>query len=405
MGPREIQPGVHWVGAVDWDRRLFDALIPLPDGTTYNAYLVKGSEKTALIDTVDPTMSLTLFENLSGLGVDRIDYVVCNHAEQDHSGTIPEVLATHPEATLLASPKCQDMLADLLLIDRDRVTVVVDRQTVSLGDRTLEFVHTPWVHWPETMSTYLREDRILFPCDLFGSHLASSELFVADEARVHEAAKRYFGEIMMPFRPNIRRNLEALETCPADIIASSHGPVYGDPSFIVDAYREWSSEEPRDFVMVPFVSMHGSTLKMVERLVGCLTERGIAVQSFDLTVTDLGKLAMALVDAATIIMATPTVLVGPHPAVAHAAMLVNALRPRARFAGVIGSFGWGSKAVERLVALLPNLKVEMLEPVLSRGFPGREDSEALDRLADTIAAKHKESGFPPPAEARFSAGR
>lgn len=398
MNPREIRPGVHWVGAVDWDRRLFDELIPLPDGTTYNAYLVRGSRKTALVDTVYAPMRDVLMEHLSELDVDRLDYVICNHAEPDHSGTIPDVLRRYPEATVLASPRCRDLLAELLRIPSDRVSAIEDRQKVSLGDRTLEFIYTPWVHWPETISTYLHEERILFPCDFFGSHLATSELYATREALVYEAAKRYFAEIMMPFRPSIRRNLEALGGYEVAVIASSHGPVYPDPDFILEAYRDWASEEPRDSVMIPFVSMYGSTSRMVEHLVDSLTRRDIHAQPFDLTVTDLGKLSMAMVDAATIVIGTPTVLAGPHPVAAHAAMVANALRPKARFVGVIGSYGWGGKAVERLTGLMPNLKAEALDPVLSRGAPGEEEMAALDRLADAISARHQEAGFAPPLD-------
>ena len=152
----EIKKGVYWVGAVDWDRRLFDSLIPLPDGTSYNSYLVVGSEKTALVDTVDPAMHQVIFDNLEELGIKRIDYLVTNHAEQDHSGSIPLVLERFPEAQLLCTPKCQPMMVDLLNVPEAKITTVADKETVSLGDRTLEFVHAPWVHWPETMLTYLK---------------------------------------------------------------------------------------------------------------------------------------------------------------------------------------------------------------------------------------------------------
>ena len=146
--PREIKPGIYWVGAIDWDRRLFDALIPLPDGTSYNSYLIKGSEKTALIDTVDPTMQDVLINNLNQLGIDNIDYVVANHAEQDHSGAIPHVLGKYPSVKVVTNPKCRDMLIDLLMIPEERFIIVSDKETISLGDRTLEFIYTPWVHWP-----------------------------------------------------------------------------------------------------------------------------------------------------------------------------------------------------------------------------------------------------------------
>ena len=393
MKPREIRPGVYWVGAIDWDRRLFDSLIPLPDGTSYNSYLIRGGDKIALIDTVDPTMEEMLINHLNQLGVRNLDYVVANHAEQDHSGTIPRVLEKYPQAKVVCTAKCKGMLMDLLLIPDDRFVTVDDKEAISLGDKTLEFIHAPWVHWPETMLTYLKEDRILFPCDFFGSHLATTDLYVTDEGQVYEAAKRYYAEIMMPFRTTIQKNLEKIRDYAIDVIAPSHGPMYDKPDFIMKAYRSWAFDEPKNIVVLPYISMHDSTRKMVEYLVEALAQRGVTVKQFDLAVTDIGKLAMSLVDAATIIIGTPTVLAGPHPNVAYAAFLANALRPNLKFASIIGSYSWGGKAVEQIAGMIPNLKVELIDPVLAKGFPKEADFKALDNLANTIAQKHKEHHF------------
>jgi len=389
----EVRPKIYWVGAIDWDRRLFDELIPLPDGTSYNSYLLKGSEKTALIDTVDPTTEDVLINHLKQLGVENIDYVIANHAEQDHSGTIPQVLKKYPNAKVVTTPRGKDMLMDLLLIPEDRFIAVSDGETLSLGDKTLEFIHAPWVHWPETMLTYLREDKILFPCDLFGSHLATTDLYVIDEGQAYEAAKRYYAEIMMPFRTNIQKHLEKIKGYQIDIIAPSHGPMYDKPSFILEAYRSWVFDKPKNIVVLPYISMHGSTRKMVEYFVEALVERGITVKQFNLARTDIGKLAIALVDAATMVIGTPAVLVGPHPNVAYAAFLANALRPKLQLVSIIGSYGWGSKTVEQLQGMVPNLKVEVLDPVISKGFPKEADFQALDNLAEAIVEKHKEHGF------------
>ena len=388
MKVRKIRDKVHWMGAVDWDRRLFDSLIPLPDGTSYNAYLVQGSERTVLLDTVDPTMADVLMFQLES--VPHIDYVVAHHAEQDHSGAIPWVLEKYEDAQVIATPKGKGMLVDLLSIPEERFVTVEDGETLSLGDRTLEFIHTPWVHWPETMVTYLREEQILFSCDFFGSHLATTDLYVAEEWRVYEAAKRYYAEIMMPFRKIIQRNLDKVEVYDLGLIAPSHGPLYDQPRFILDAYRDWVSPKPKNEVILPYISMHGSTGKMVEYLVSALAEKGVRVHQFNLAMTDIGKLAIALVDAATIVVGTPTVHVGPHPNVVYAAYLANALRPKLKFASVIGSYGWSSKAVEQIAGLIPNLDVEIIEPVLCQGFPRETDFQALERLAAAIAEKHEE---------------
>jgi flavorubredoxin len=386
----EIRPGIQWVGAVDWDRRLFDSLIPLPNGTSYNSYLIQGNEKSALIDTVDPPMEDVLLTHLRETGVTRIDYVISHHAEQDHSGCIPAVLREYPMAKVVTSPKCKTMLMDLLMIPEDRFLTVDDQQTMSLGGKTLQFIYTPWVHWPETICTYLKEDKILFSCDFFGSHLATTDLYVSDEGQVHEAAKRYYAEIMMPFHTSIEKNLEKIKPYSIDVIAPSHGPMHSNPEFIINLYRSWVFDQVKNIVLLPYVSMHGSTRLLVRRLAEALSSRGVTVKQFDLADSDIGQLAMAMVDAATIVIGTPTVITGPHPAVVYAAYLANALKPRLKYASVIGSFLWGTRAVDVLKSMLPNLSVQLLDPVIVKGIPREADFAAIDRLADAIAEKHKD---------------
>lgn len=379
------------MGSVDWDSRLFDNLIPLPDGTSYNSYLIKGSEKTALIDTDDPHMTKEFMAQLEG--ADKIDYIISQHAEQDHSGSIAEVLGKFPEAKVICSPKAEGMLSDLLNIPKGCFITVQDGEKISLGDKTLTFIYTPWVHWPETMVTYLEEDKILFSCDFFGSHIATSDLFVTDEGRVYEAAKRYYAEIMMPFRKIIKKNLDKLSTYSIEMIAPGHGQIFSRPGFIINAYRDWTMGEPKNTVVLPHVSMHQSTQKMVDHVISALIANGVRVEPFNLAVTDIGKLAISLVDAATIIVGTPTVLAGPHPYAAYAAFLANALRPDVKFLSIIGSYGWGGKTVETLAGMIPNLKVEIIDPVLCKGAPDEEIFTALGKMANTIAQKHKESGY------------
>ncbi len=390
---RKLADNVFAVGVIDWDRRLFDELIPLPDGTTYNAYVIKGSEKTALVDSVDPAMTEQLIGNLVKHGVDKIDYVISHHAEQDHSGSIPDILTLYPDAQVITGKKCKDMLISLLHIEEERITVVENGETLSLGDKTLQFLATPWVHWPETFSSYLQEDKILFSCDFFGSHFASSSLFVDDESKVREAAKRYYAEIMMPFRKTISRNLEAVDNLDIKMIAPSHGPVYDNPPMIIDAYKEWVSEPVKNEVLIAYVSMHDSTRLMVEHLVEALIERGVGVKQFNLSDYDTGELAISLVDVATVILGSSTVLAGAHPAAAYAAVLVNALRPKAKFLSIIGSYGWGGRMVDQLKACIPNLRVDLIEPVMIKGCPRDDDFLELDKLADSIYEKHREIGI------------
>lgn len=393
MSVREIVPGIYAVGAPDFDRRLFDSLIPLPHGTTYNSYLVKGAKKTALIDTVDPSKELDLVTNLVKARVDTIDYIVINHVEQDHSGSLPMIAELFPKASIVVNEKSKDLVTRLLDVDPARCMEVKDKDTLDLGGKTLQFFITPWVHWPETMVTYAVEDRVLFSCDLFGTHYAESSLFVTDEREVYISAKRYYAEIMMPFRRNIADHMEKLKDIPVSIIAPSHGPVHSRPGVILDAYRDWISDTVKDEVVIPYVSMHGSTEKMVNHLCEALIERGIRVKPFNLTVTDIGELAMALVDAATVVIGTPTVLFGPHPQAVYTAYLFNMLKPKTRFLSVIGSYGWGGNTIEALKGMLTRTKPELLEPVYIRGAPGVSDQKKIEELADTIVGKHREIGI------------
>jgi len=391
MMPRKIKENVFLMGAVDWNRRLFDSLIPLPDGTSYNAYLIKGNEKIALLDTVDPPLVDVLLSQLDNF--ENIDYIISHHGEKDHSGSILHVLEKYPNAKIITSMKGKGIIVDHLCVPEEKVIIVEDEEEISLGNKTLKFIYSPWVHWPETMLTYLIEEKILFTCDFFGSHIATTDMYVTDEGQVYEAAKRYFAEIMMPFRNIIKKNIEKISEYEIDMIAPSHGPIYDKPEFIINAYKDWISDTPKNIVVLPYISMHGSTEKMVQYLVAGLTKRGVKVHLFDLAVTDIGKLAITLVDAATIVIGTPTVHVGPHPIVIYATKLTNAIRPKAKFASVIASYGWGSKAIEQIAEMIPNLKVEIIEPVLVKGYPREEDFKALDNLADKIAAKHKENNL------------
>jgi len=386
----QIKKDVFYVGANDPDRRLFDELIPLPDGTSYNSYLIKGSKKTALIDSVDPEKKEVLFENLKNTGIDSIDYIIAHHGEQDHSGTIPYVLEKYPGAKVVTNAKCKAVLIDLLLLDDEDFVVIEDGQEVSLGDKTLKFIFAPWVHWPETMLTYLPEDKILFTCDFFGTHYSAEELFIDNNDKIYTPAKRYFAEIMMPFRTSVKKNLELIKDLDFDTIAPSHGPVHRDRDFILDCYRDWSSDDVKNEVIIAYVSMHGSTEKMVGYFKNALEKKEIVVKLFNLSDVDTGELAMALVDAATVVLGCSTVLVGPHPKAMYAAYLVKVLRPKTKFLSVIGSYGWGGKMVEQLVEVLKSLKAEIIEPVVAKGYPKESDFASLDELAEKIKSKHKD---------------
>lgn len=388
MTARKIADKVFAVGARDFERRLFDQLIPLPQGTSYNAYLIQGTEKTALLDAVDPPKTGALKKNLEELNIKSIDYVVSHHAEQDHSGAIVDVLEWFPGAKVVTNAKCKAFLMDLLLIPEDRFIVVSDGEKLPLGGKTLEFIIAPWVHWPETMLSYLHEDKILFPCDLFGSHLATTKLYAEEECDVLTSAKRYYAEIMMPFRSAIKGHLDKLAKYEIKMICPSHGPIYRDPALIMNAYKGWVGDRVENCVVLPYVSMHGSVEKMAEILTDELVRLGVEVKPFDLPRTDIGELAMSLVDSATVVIGASAVLGQAHPLSVYAAYLANALRPKTRYISMIGSFGWGAKLVETVTGMITNLKAEVIEPVIVKGYPKEGDAQKLRSLAAAIAQKH-----------------
>ena len=395
MAAEKITDNIYWVGSQDYNRKTFDELVPLPEGTSYNAYFIRGAEKTALIDTDDPEFTHELLNNLKSLGVKRLDYIVANHAEQDHSGSIPRVLAAYPEAKVVTNAKCKSFLMDLLPVSEDRFLTITDRQTLDLGGITLEFILFPWAHWPETMLTFAREAKILFPCDLFGAHRADSRIILEKERQreIHDLAFLYFVEIMYPYRDIISRNFnKILDLAPA-MIAPSHGPVHADPAYILKLYQEWMSPAVKNKVVIPYVSMHGSTKAMVLYLTDRLTEKGIEVKPINLSGSDTGKLAVAVADAATVVVGTCTVINGMHPMAAQAIYLYNLIKPKTKFVSIIGSYGWGSKVVEEIQAMLGNVKAEILPPVAAKGLPKAADFEALNRLADQIAESHRKIGL------------
>lgn len=393
MPVRTLTKDIYAVGYIDWDRDLFEDLEPLPEGTSYNSYLVKGGEKTVLFDTVDEGKAWDLFDNLRELKVDRIDYIVCHHAEQDHSGSLPEVLEAFPMAKVVTNKKCKDLLMLHLPVAEDKFMVVEDNQTLSIGNKTLKFMFVPWVHWPETMMTYIAEDKVLFTADFLGSHLTSTDLFVTDESDVLREAKLYYADILMPFRANIKNHLAKIDALDVKYIAPSHGQVYDKPKLILDAYKEWVSDEVKNLVVIPYTTTHGNVQKMVDRLVKALSDRGITAKPYHVTRTDIGALSMDLVDAATVVLGASTYIMGPHPHMAFIAYLVNTIRPKTKFWSVLGTYAWATKMMDVFGSLITAIKPELIEPVFSQGAPGEEDYKNIDRMADAIAEKHRSLGI------------
>ena len=393
MGSKEIAPNVFWVGAKHHNRRLFDGLIPLPHGTSYNAYLIVGSKKTALIDTVNPGFEKELLAKISErIDPAKVDYVIMNHAEPDHANAARDVLAVAKNAKLVAGLKGKEAAMMYFDIPEERIMVVDESSVIDLGGKTLKFLDAPWLHWPETIFTYLEEDKILFPCDFFGSHLAVGE-FYADEygnENTLDMAKLYFAEIMMPFRKPGQTAIEKAKKLGPKMIAPSHGMIWREPKIILDEYAKWTSEKFQRKVMIVYVSMWGSTEKMVLALRDALVKKDITVQLFDIPNTEIGQIAKELVDTPVVVVGAPTVLGGVHPVAAYATMLLKALRAPTRYAAVLTSYGWSGGAVKALQGILEGTKIEVLGVVEVKGPPKKAEFDKVTELADRIDEKLKQ---------------
>lgn len=386
---QEIKNNIFYCGLNDCDRRIFDELIPLEHGTSYNSYLVKGSEKTAIIDTMYPPKTKEYIKRLVENQIGKVDYIIANHGEQDHSGSIPALIEKYPNAKVLTNPKVAENIKSMLHVPEDKIQVIADGEEISLGDKTLKFIFAPGVHWPDTMFTYIKEDNVICTCDFLGAHYTFSDVFAVESEELYKSAKRYYAEIMMPFRMMSKRYTKMLQDMNVDMILPSHGPVYKNPSYILDAYADWTSDSPKNLVVLPYVSMYNSTKEMIDYLSEKLEAKGIKTFKFDIVDDDLGDLAMQLVDAATIVLGTSMVLAGPHPMAVNVAYLAAVLRPKAKFATVLGSYGWGGKLFDVIVDMLAPLKLELVEPLQVKGKPTAADFEKLDVMAESILEKHK----------------
>ncbi len=389
MSIQTVAPQVFEVGSSHPDREMFDAFMPTPMGTTYNSYLINGSKATCLIDPVDPDKWDVLRQNLADAGCEKLDYIVCLHTEQDHSGTLPQLLELWPEAVVIVNKKVQELMETHLHIPASRTTLVGEGDTLDLGGKTLEFKMIPFAHWPDNYMAYLREDGILFS--------SSTEVFSTDSNDQRMAARQYYAEIMMPFRKQVAKHVAWVREKNPRHIAPAHGPVWYDTTKILKLYESWTSDDVKKKVVIGYVSMHGSVKIMVEKYALRLAQHGISVITRDIAAhvdsltNEVGHLASDVVDAAAIVIAAPTVVVGPHPSALYLAAVVNLLKPKAQYIQFLGSYGWASQAPQIVARSIDSFKGEMLEPLNIKGMPNADDIAAIEARADELAAKLNEN--------------
>ena len=358
----KVSEHVYWVGAVDWGLRDFHGYAT-QRGTTYNAYLVLG-DKVALIDTVKGPFAKELLARISSvIEPARIDYIISNHAEVDHSGALPEVIAAVRPEKVFASTAGVRALADHFHLDREFVAVK-DGETLSLGGATLQFIATPMLHWPDSMMTYSPEQRLLFSNDAFGMHLASSKRY-ADEIEhwvlEYEAAK-YYANILLPLSPVVAKGLEKVKRLgiAIDVIAPSHGPIWRkDPGVIVSWYAGWAEGAPKKKAVVAYDTMWQSTAAMAQAIGDGLSEAGAVVKVLPLRASDRSELALELLDAGALLVGSPTLNNAALPTVVDLLSYLKGLKPRKLVGAAFGSYGWSGEAVGQIEEALRGMSVEL----------------------------------------------
>lgn len=382
MSAIEITKGVFWVGVNDHTTDLFESVWPLPHGVSYNAYLIV-DEKIALIDTVKGAFALELVRNIAEI-VDpgRIDYLIVNHMEPDHSGALPLIWRLAPNLKILGTDKAGGLIRALYHIERG-FEPVRDGQRLDLGGRGLVFYETPFVHWPETMMTYLPDEKILFSCDAFGGFgtldggLFDDEL---DLARYEPEILRYFSNIVGMYTNPTQRAIQRLKALEIKIIAPSHGPIWRkDPSRVVGLYDRWSRMEGEPGIVLIYGSMYGDTELMAERVARGAREAGAPIKVLDASRTHLSFLLAEAWRYKALILGAPTYDGGIFIPMEQFLRLAQRKRLQNRIVGIFGSFGWAGGAIKAMRSIIEELKWELVEPVVE--FQGRPTEKELERGA------------------------
>ncbi len=388
MGKVELKEGIYWVGAIDWNLREFHGY-GTQRGTTYNAYLIV-SDKIALVDTVKEGFFLEMLERIKEVVDPKdIDYLISNHVEMDHSGAIPALLNEAPDATVVCTKRGRDGLLKHFNIDREFHEVKTGDE-VSLGKKNLLFIEAPMLHWPDSMFTYVKEDRVLLPNDAFGQHLATSKRF-NDEVDQHvlmDEAAKYFATILMPLSGLITKKLDELKDVPVDTIGPSHGVIWrSNPGVIIEKYREWASGEAKNKALIIYDTMWESTEKLALTLSSYLAERDIEVGLFHLRKNEWGEIIKEVLDAKVLLIGSPTLNNQMFPTVAGFLNLLVGLKPTGKIAAAFGSYGWGGGAVKAINKELEG-KFDLIGPGV--GVKYKPDEEAITKckeLVDEIAKR------------------
>lgn len=393
----EIKNNIYWVGALDPNLRVFDIIMYTPYGTSYNSYVVKGSNKTAVFETVKAQFFDEYLERLNSLGINpsEIDYIVVDHTEPDHAGSVSKLLKLAPKAKVVGSKIAIDFLKDIVNEDFDHI-VVNHGDTLSLGDKTLEFISAPFLHWPDSMYTYIPEDKALITCDSFGSHYSCKEVFndlVPKEEDYMEALRYYYDCIFGPYKPYVLKGIEKIKDLDIDLICPGHGPVLRDnPHKIVDLYKEWSTPETKNTeskkVTLCYVSAYGYTKELAENIAeGIKSNHKVDVKLFDMVHAKLEDVLVEIADSDGILLGSPTLVGDLLPPIRDILTNLNPIVHGGKYAAAFGSYGWSGEAVPNIENRLEELKMKIFGPGMTIKFkPSDNEIEKAKKFGDDFAS-------------------
>lgn len=391
MSAIKIADNVWWIGVQDPDLSVFDIIMKTEHGTTYNAYLVKGQDKIALIDTVKKGFTEEYLANIKEIvPLDKIDYLVVNHNEPDHSGAMSALLEHAPNLKLVCSYPALPFVQNVLNVEVP-IETVKHNQSLELGGKTLTFKGTPYMHWPDTMMTYLEEDNVLFSCDGFAAHIAFGDKMYADESQVdfdHEF-HYYFDAIMRPFTHLIRKSLAKLEGIEVDLIATSHGPlIRKDAQSYIDKYAEWCQDKTEGTTRATlfYVSSYGNTKKMTDAIADELQQAGFETMLFDSSEMDVPAARHAIESSKVVLFGTPTFAADAVRPTWDAVNLLSTVSIKGKKGAVYGSYGWGGEGLRLVADRLAGLRITLYEePFRAKLVPSDDEMKGAREWARGLA--------------------
>ena len=390
---RELTKGVYYVGVDDHHTEYFENLWKLPFGVSYNSYLIV-DEKIAIVELVKGPWAQEWIDNIKEI-VDPqdIDYIIMNHMEPDHTGALPEIAKIATNATMVYTRMASGMQESFYDVPLEE-KIVGDLEEISLGEKTLKFVHAKFLHWPETMMTYLAEDKILFSCDAFGSYGALNGKHFDNEIdlrMVEHESRRYLSSIITSYLKFIQRGIQKVKNLgiAIEMIAPSHGPIYrDDPMWIVERFDRWSSPELENDCTIVYGTMYGFTHRVAYKLKKALEENGVNVKIHNIAYSDMSDIIVDTMRTGVIVIGSPTYDAYPFPPIGTFVDELEGKRFAQRPMGLFGNYGWGGGAIRKLKPRLSDNGFEILDPIIRvRGRPNKEEEEQIQQLAKAIASK------------------